>query len=745
MSRTRPTTEQVRFRSAATGEHILDTYMEAAEVGGRTLSDLVQDVWQPNGVIRQDLVEWRLRNGSLQTRVGDYADPNAGWRDVSKFFSHRGNFAPGTLYENYETVTVADGSLHVVNNLTVPTSYASEAAFKAVHTRLINTQVLDNYIIQAEAAQTGAIAARTAAETARTQAQTAQAAAEAARNLSQTYRNEAQTHRTNAELAMAGANTARDAAQTARTGAETAQGLAETARNAAQTAQGAATAAQTYAQTARTGAETARNTAIAARDTTVQARDEVNGLLGDVVSTSTAQSITGLKTFAGGLQIGNGNLDVRAASGTNKHVWFRDADGTNKALVYHEAAGDKLSLAKYPTSGGSSHVARLEILNTGAIHAAAGFFSGPASGLTGMNASELTTGTIPAARMPATVVQTQSNSTINGDVTVNRLRIVADNDASTTSTAHGLQIGPSTGTNLIIDNNEIITRVNGVGASTFFEYGIHTSSAGDGFKGKGTLLEDLNASELTTGTVPNARLTGSYSFTDLTLTGRLKQGQTNTWGTGGLEIAGSTPNIWFNQTDATMSAMAGVNGNSFYIVNDTNSSGAYDAIAWEVPLNDTDAKYFGRALAYQQITLSGGNGMVSSIGNLSANRTITLGTPSAITEATTNSVTATSHTHALGSLAVRRLAAEGGYNGVGAVCLMGRDPNAAQINPGTVVAGSTLRYAGITTFGSSLDRVRTTLGAVATGTWECMGVLPVTEGGSGDGGRGVATVFMKVT
>jgi hypothetical protein len=50
--------------------------------------------------------------------------------------------------------------------------------------------------------------------------------------------------------------------------------------------------------------------------------------------------------------------------------------------------------------------------------------------------------------------------------------------------------------------------------------------------------------------------------------------------------------------------------------------------------------------ASNTISITAGNGL-SGGGTLSATRTITLGTPSTITSATTNSVTATSHTHAL--------------------------------------------------------------------------------------------------
>jgi hypothetical protein len=83
MSETRIRGEQLRFLSSSTGSHILDTYLEAAEVGGRSLADLLGDVFDDSdGSFRADLFEFRENPstaGELQFRVGDYVDPNAGW------------------------------------------------------------------------------------------------------------------------------------------------------------------------------------------------------------------------------------------------------------------------------------------------------------------------------------------------------------------------------------------------------------------------------------------------------------------------------------------------------------------------------------------------------------------------------------------------------------------------------------------------------------------------------------------
>ena len=49
MSGTKPTSEQLRFNSANTGDQSLDTYLEAAEIGGRALAALLGDIFDSSG------------------------------------------------------------------------------------------------------------------------------------------------------------------------------------------------------------------------------------------------------------------------------------------------------------------------------------------------------------------------------------------------------------------------------------------------------------------------------------------------------------------------------------------------------------------------------------------------------------------------------------------------------------------------------------------------------------------------
>ena len=83
---TRPTGDQLRFNSSVNGEIILDTYLEDAEMGGRTLGDLMADIFDANGDYRSDLFEFRedpANPGMFQVRVGSFTNNNTGWVTIT--------------------------------------------------------------------------------------------------------------------------------------------------------------------------------------------------------------------------------------------------------------------------------------------------------------------------------------------------------------------------------------------------------------------------------------------------------------------------------------------------------------------------------------------------------------------------------------------------------------------------------------------------------------------------------------
>jgi len=112
-----------------------------------------------------------------------------------------------------------------------------------------------------------------------------------------------------------------------------------------------------------------------------------------------------------------------------------------------------------------------------------GTFTGNASGLTNLPASQLT-GTVPNGRLTGVTI---SNATLVGSPSISVTNLTAVTTLRIGEGTGGGTLSASTG-QINIDNN---LQVNG----------------GTGFTGKGGNLTELNASQLTTGTVPSGRLT----------------------------------------------------------------------------------------------------------------------------------------------------------------------------------------------------------------------------------------------
>lgn len=84
MAETKPRSEQIRFISDETGEHLLDAYLEAAERGGLTLGALMDIIFDSSGDINPTFVQFRLVESppgtfAFQFRTGAFVDPEAGW------------------------------------------------------------------------------------------------------------------------------------------------------------------------------------------------------------------------------------------------------------------------------------------------------------------------------------------------------------------------------------------------------------------------------------------------------------------------------------------------------------------------------------------------------------------------------------------------------------------------------------------------------------------------------------------
>jgi hypothetical protein len=143
MAQTRPRLEQIVFKSAKTGSHSIDTYLENAEIGNRTLAQLMGDLFDANGNFAPEeiLPEFQIDQTGGQTKLQYRTDATNPWEDLIGFFNDRGNFATGTAYNALDLVTVTEGSainLYIVKSDL--SAFTSQADFTAsTSTQLITT------------------------------------------------------------------------------------------------------------------------------------------------------------------------------------------------------------------------------------------------------------------------------------------------------------------------------------------------------------------------------------------------------------------------------------------------------------------------------------------------------------------------------------------------------------------------------------------------------------------------------
>jgi len=261
--------------------------------------------------------------------------------------------------------------------------------------------------------------------------------------------------------------------------------------------------------------------------------------------------------------------------------------------------------ARVPSSAITQH--QTDITGTGALNAGSitsGFgdinigtstFSGNGSGLTNLSATQLTSGTIPDARIQASGV-TQHQGSITGTGQLNSGSISSgfgnidigassvtatgsaslgatnfnDNDLTNVGNIALDSLSADNGSSIDINANAIVTIANTSSATSTTSGALRVSGglgvAGNIYGGaiytaNGTNIQALNASNLSSGTVPNTRIDGTYS--NLTGTGALGAGEI-TSGFGNINIGTSTfTGNGSGLTNVDADTLDGVNSTSF--------------------------------------------------------------------------------------------------------------------------------------------------------------------------------------
>jgi hypothetical protein len=269
--RTRPAAEDLRFRSNATGEHILDIYLEACEMGGKPLPELLSLVFNELGELDPDNFEFRVNQSTrrLQYRFGVFIAPEDGWHDVAggSLLQSRGAWQSNMPYEQTDLVT-HNGDVYLClvkhSGVTFNTS---------LWQRLIEFSYLDS-LRQEVATNTAQVAAnkanvttmmnqvvadKTTATTAAGQAATSAANASTSEVNSKTSENMSKVSEANSKASEMASKTAEINSKASETNAKTSETNSKTSETNAKASETAAKTAESNSKTAEVNAKTSEN------------------------------------------------------------------------------------------------------------------------------------------------------------------------------------------------------------------------------------------------------------------------------------------------------------------------------------------------------------------------------------------------------------------------------------------------------------------------------------------------------
>ena len=244
-----------------------------------------------------------------------------------------------------------------------------------------------------------------------------------------------------------------------------------------------------------------------------------NNLAGNLSGDVTGTQMATLVARVGGqtaTDVASGSITANAATNANTpdRIVKRDAFGNFSAGAITAAgftgggAGLTGLNASQLTSGtvpdgrlAGTYSSALTLNNAG------NSFTGNGAGLTGLNANNLATGTLADGRLSGNVAMLNANQTFSGS------NIFAG--VSTLTNATNIFVGTFSGSGGGLTNLNSSHQASGTvpsdRLSVTYTGALTFNNAGNSFTGNGSALTELNAGNLASGTVPSARLSGAYS------------------------------------------------------------------------------------------------------------------------------------------------------------------------------------------------------------------------------------------
>ena len=435
------------------------------------------------------------------------------------------------------------------------------------------------------------------------------------------------------------------------------------------------------------------------------------------VDSSVARRNSG-NTFTGE-QIFAGVSRVRSSVQTgNAELWLQGTDGSNRAVLFAGNNSNITTLRSY--SADSLTNFNFQFNSSGRF--TAGSFEGDGANINNINASNIASGTLADARIPNTVVRTSrsifagNGLSGGGDLSGNISLTLGTPSTVTHATSNSLSAGSHTH-NFDISGAPLKTDVSSDAGPRLYYVNSVTGDHVLHRIGENALRQAFNLADRRLILTAGNGLTGG---------GDLTANRTVTLGTPSSITVSSTNSVSGTSHTHFLDLGSAPIRNQAAVVSDATSLLLY--------INGTDNNTISRIdsftlrsgffLADSRLTLTAGNGLTGG-GDLSANRTLTLGTPSSITATSTNSVTGTSHTHEISSATIRELIATMGVNLVGTF-VFARKLNSGSIVLDQTISGSNLAPASTGTTG---------LQSALSGTWRCLG----------NASQNDATLFLRIS